>query len=237
LRYFIINTKNYLDQTDQKLDRLAKVVRDIARSKEFTGMVEFSLAVPAFSLGLIAEKFPGLNVLAQHLDAAAPGASTGFLVPEVAKSFGALGTLVNHSEHRLETTEIEKIVYKLRSLTLTSVVCAKDEQEVAYFAALAPSFIAVEPPELIGTGIAVSSARPELISNSKKSLVTSAPEGADTKLLCGAGIVDGKDAARAVELGAEGILVATGVVKAQDWSSKIEELARSLAYAKRTEEC
>jgi triosephosphate isomerase len=48
------------------------------------------------------------------------------------------------------------------------------------------------------------------------------------KVLCGAGIVSGEDVERAVELGAEGVLVSSSVVRARDWESKIVELADSL---------
>ena len=47
-------------------------------------------------------------------------------------------------------------------------------------------------------------------------------------VLCGAGIVSGEDVARAVELGADGVLVASSVVKAEDWEAKVRELANSL---------
>jgi len=48
------------------------------------------------------------------------------------------------------------------------------------------------------------------------------------KILCGAGIVSGEDVKKAVELGADGVLVASSIVKAQDWEAKIRELAGSL---------
>jgi len=47
--------------------------------------------------------------------------------------------------------------------------------------------------------------------------------------LCGAGIVTGEDVAAAVKLGAKGVLVASGIVKAKNWIKVIEELAVPLA--------
>jgi len=83
----------------------------------------------------------------------------------------------------------------------------------------------VEPPELIGSGIAVSKAKPELI---ERTVSAARKAGYGGRILCGAGIVSGEDVAKAVELGADGVLVASSVVKAADWESKVRELANSL---------
>jgi triosephosphate isomerase len=92
-------------------------------------------------------------------------------------------------------------------------------------ARLEPDYIAVEPPELIGSGVAVSKARPGLVSQTVSRVKDTGFRG---KILCGAGIVSGGDVKRAVELGADGVLVSSSVVKARNWPSKIEELAHSL---------
>ena len=47
-------------------------------------------------------------------------------------------------------------------------------------------------------------------------------------LLCGAGIVSGQDVRKAIELGSEGILVASGIVKAKNWSGIIDEFAAGM---------
>jgi triosephosphate isomerase len=92
-------------------------------------------------------------------------------------------------------------------------------------ARLEPDYIAVEPPELIGSGVAVSKARPELVSRTVSKVKQTGFRG---KILCGAGIVSGDDVKKAVELGADGVLVSSSVVKAKDWESKIEELVYPL---------
>jgi len=48
------------------------------------------------------------------------------------------------------------------------------------------------------------------------------------KVLCGAGIVDKTDVQKALELGAEGILISSGVVKSRSWYDKILELSSVL---------
>jgi triosephosphate isomerase (TIM) len=167
--------------------------------------------------------------LAQHLDPVNAGSTTGYLVPEVAKRSGAKGSLINHSEHRIPEHDIETNVLTLRKLGMKSVVCAKDSFEVGKFAGFGPDFIAIEPPELIGTGIAVSKAKPEVITESKESLQSALGERRSTVLLCGAGIVDDIDVKRAKQLGAEGILVASGVIKATNWRVKIQSLSRGFS--------
>ena len=72
-------------------------------------------------------------------------------------------------------------------------------------AAFDPEFLAIEPPELIGTGTAVSKARPELV---RGSVMAASERGFRGMVLCGAGIVSGEDAQAAMRLGAQGILVA-----------------------------
>ena len=49
-----------------------------------------------------------------------------------------------------------------------------------------------------------------------------------TKLLCGAGIVTTKDVERAMKLGSDGILVASGIVKSRNWQRDIEGFAKAI---------
>jgi triosephosphate isomerase (TIM) len=224
---FIINSKNYEKASGQFSAKLAEAA---ASSSANSGLVHICLAVPAFSVQFLKNRFPQLSILAQHVDNAALGSTTGFLVPEIAKMSGAEGSLINHSEHRIPSKEIQDLVMTFRKLKLVSVVCAQDDAEVEKFASMGPDFVAVEPPDLIGSGNAVSKARPELISNSARALKRgSAGLGKKPLLLCGAGIVEPEDVRVAVKLGADGILVASGVIKANDWGSKIRDL--SLAFS------
>ena len=108
---------------------------------------------------------------------------------------------------------------------MVSVVCARTPSEVADFAGFSPDFVAIEPPELIGSGVAVSTSKPEIITDSIKAALSTNPE---VKVVCGAGIVDGKDVEAAIKLGSCGVLVASGIVKSQDWKIKISEMAKHL---------
>ena len=164
-------------------------------------------------------------VLAQHLDDKKVGSTTGFMIPEIVKRSKINGSLINHSEHRISEKEIKSLLKRLQKLKLKTVLCVKNVNEVRKYAKLNPTFIAIEPPELIGTGRAISTERPTLIINAVQA-VKSARNS--TKLLCGAGIVSGQDVSKAKELGSKGILVASGIVKAGNWEKIISEFCKGL---------
>ncbi len=216
-RPLVINFKNYSDASGAKTIELAQAAQQVARKLD----VEIVLAPPQASIALVA-KSVDLPVICQHVDDANEGSTTGFIVPEIAKMYGASGSLINHSEHRVDMQVIKSLVKRLRALSMTSIVCAHTPSEVSEIAAFAPDFIAIEPPELIGSGRAVSKENPAIITNSIKAA------GGRSEVICGAGITDKSDVATAMELGSRGILVASGVVKAASWVDKIEELAQGM---------
>jgi triosephosphate isomerase len=164
-------------------------------------------------------------VFAQHLDDAKIGSTTGYMIPEIVKKSKINGALINHSEHRISSKEIINLIKRLKKLKMKTVVCVKNVKEAEKYAKLNPTYIAIEPPELIGTGRAISNERPELIT---KSLLAVKKAKNSTKLLCGAGIVTPDDVLRAKELGSKGILVASGIVKAKNWEKIIDEFSRAL---------
>ncbi|MGI0102818.1 MAG: triose-phosphate isomerase [Nitrosotalea sp.] len=218
---FIINLKNYKEISDLKSSRLAKAASKVAK-KHRTKIV----VCPPNHLISEVTKIP-VTVFSQHVDTARIGSTTGFTVPELLKKSKVKGSLINHSEHKIPPQEIEELVLRLRGLKMTSVVCVKDVNEAERYAKLGPDYIAIEPPELIGSGKAVSKERPEVITDSVKAVKNAKNS---TLLLCGAGIVSGDDVTKALELGANGILVASGIVKAKNWEKTIEEFA--LAFTK-----
>ena len=85
--------------------------------------------------------------------------------------------------------------------------------------------MAVEPPELIGGNVSVSKAKPEII---EKSVEKVKEITGDVKVLCGAGIKNREDVAKAIELGSDGILLASGIVKAKDAYAACEEIFRGI---------
>jgi triosephosphate isomerase len=217
---FIINFKNYDEISGLRAAKLAKIVGKISKKYK----IRIAVAPPQHALSEIATYF--IPVLAQHLDNAGVGSTTGFMVPEIIKKSKIQGSLINHSEHRIPEKQIKGLVSRLKKLKMISVVCVKNVNEARKYAKLNPTYIAIEPPELIGTGKAVSKERPDVIV---KSVVAVKQAKNSTKLLCGAGIVSGKDVTKAMQLGANGILVASGIVKARNWNAIVEEFAKAIS--------
>ena len=216
---FIINCKNYEEIAGEKIIKLAKIAEKISKKYK----IKIAIAPPHHLIPLIT-KF-GIIVLAQHLDDKKVGSTTGFMIPEIIKKSKIDGSIINHSEHRITESEIKNLVKRLKKLKLKTIVCVKNVSEAKKYAKINPTFIAIEPPELIGTGRAISTEKPQLITNSIN-VVQSAKNS--TKLLCGAGIVSAEDVSRAVELGSKGILVASGVIKAKNWESILSDFSRGL---------
>ena len=213
----IINFKNYEEVSADGAIRLGQTARQVAEKLQ----VEIILAPPHPVLALIAREIE-IPVICQHIDDEKMGPSTGFTVPEIAQSYGAKGSLINHSEHRIEMNSIARLVERLRRIGMVSIVCAQEPQEVVEISAFEPDFIAIEPPELIGSGRAVSKENPTVITKSIEGA------GSRSRIICGAGISDKEDVSKAMELGSEGILVASGVIKATSWDKKITELASGM---------
>jgi len=216
---FVINCKNYEEISGDKITKFVKTAEKV--SKKFN--VKIAISPPQHLIGLVANS--SIPILAQHVDDSKVGSTTGFVIPELLKKSKVKGSLINHSEHRTSSKEIQKLILKLKELKMTSIVCVKDVAEAKKYSKLNPDYIAIEPPELIGSGKAVSKEKPELITKAAQA-VKSAKN--NTKLLCGAGIVSGEDVAKAIELGSKGILVASGIIKAKDWNSIMSEFAKSM---------
>lgn len=215
---FIINYKNYSEISGTNAAKLASAAGTVAKKWG----VKIAIAPPHHLLSSIRYSGP---ILAQHVDNAKAGSTTGFVVPELLKKSRINGSLINHSEHRIPAKDIAELVKRLRVLRMVSVVCVKNVQEAAKYAKLNPDYIAIEPPELIGSGRAVSTEKPELITKAVQAVKAAKN---NTKLLCGAGLVSGQDVRKAIELGSKGILVASGIVKAKDWNATIDEFARAM---------
>ena len=216
---FVINCKNYEEVAGDKIIKFVKIVKKISKKYK----VKIAISPPQHLVGLVANS--SIPILAQHIDVSKVGSTTGFIIPELLKKSKVKGSLINHSEHRITSKEIEKLVLKLKELKMTSILCVKDIAEVKKYVKLNPDYIAIEPPELIGSGKAVSKEKPELIAKAATIVNNSKNK---TKLLCGAGIVSGEDVAKAIELGSKGILVASGIIKVKDWNKVISEFAKAL---------
>jgi len=216
----VLNVKTYAEATGNKALEIAEIMDKI--SKE-TG-VSMAISVQATDLTTCAEKV-SIPVFAEHIDPIKPGSHTGWTLPEAVKAAGAVGTLINHSEHRLKLADIDVCIARAKELGLGYIVCSNNIATSKAIAALSPNFVAVEPPELIGGDISVTTADPGIVSGSVDAV---RDVDKNVKILCGAGVKNGKDVAKSIELGAKGVLLASGIVKAKDKESVIRDLVSGL---------
>lgn len=211
-----INFKAYIEATGERALKIAKAAEKVYKETGITIVVAPQLA----DLYKIAQEVE-IPVFAQHIDPIKPGSHTGHVLPEAIKEAGAIGTLLNHSENRMILADLEASIRRAEEVGLMTMVCTNNPKVSAAAAALGPDYIAVEPPELIGTGIPVSKAKPEVITDTVE-LVKKINSG--VKVLCGAGISTGEDVKKALELGTVGVLLASGVTKAKDPEKAIQNL-------------
>ncbi|HKI75703.1 MAG TPA: triose-phosphate isomerase, partial [Candidatus Bathyarchaeia archaeon] len=154
-----MNFKTYIEATGKRAIELAKVAEEVSRE---TGVI--IIVAPQFTDIEPVSKTVDIPVFSQHIDSINAGAHTGHVLAEAVKSAGAEGSLLNHSEKRISTSDIAGIVKLCADAGLQSLVCADTTQASVEIAGMLPDMLAIEPPELIGTGISISKARPELIT-------------------------------------------------------------------------
>lgn len=216
----ILNFKAYRESSGERGLALARICKEVA---DETG-ASIVIAPQPIDLSLMVKKV-NVPVLAQHVDPVGEGSFTGHVSPSAVKVSGAIGTLINHSERQLSPDLIELTVEKCKEVGLESVVCANDIEMSKVAASFGPDYVAVEPPELIGGEISVTSASPEIVSGTVEKVKDVNP---NVTVLCGAGVKNGEDVRKAIELGTEGVLLASGVVKASDPRSALLDLAGGL---------
>lgn len=216
----ILNFKTYLESTGINALNLAKTCEKV--SKE-TG-INFAVAPQALDVYRLSQEVE-IPVLTQHIDSITPGGHTGDILIDCAKEAGAQGTLINHSEQRMKLADIDDVIQKTKDYDLVSVVCTNNVNTSASVATLSPDFIAVEPPELIGSGIPVSQAEPEVVEGTVSTVKNI---NSSIKVLCGAGISTGDDMKAAIDLGAEGVLLASGIIKANNQEKALLDLVSKI---------
>jgi len=211
----VVNFKAYSESVGEKGLKLAKICEKVAKESK----KEIMVCPQTPDLCLISKEV-SIPVFSQHADPVEPGSKTGHITLESVKSYIS-GTLINHSEKRMKIADIDYLVKKCRKFVLTSIVCTNNIDVSMACSLLSPDYIAIEPPELIGGDISVTSASPEIVENSVKNIKKINPK---VKVLCGAGVKTGEDVKKALELGTEGVLLASGVVKAENPEKILRDL-------------
>lgn len=212
----VLNMKTYLESTGKNALEIAKIMDKIS----IESGVNMVVSVQSIDIKEISENI-SIPVFAEHIDPIKPGSHTGWILPEAVKNAGAIGSLINHSEHRLNLADIDYCIYRSRELDLDQIVCSNNVLTSKAIAALKPNFIAVEPPELIGGDISVTTANPDIVIDSVKAVKNI---DKNVQILCGAGVKNGLDVAKAVELGSAGVLLASGIIKSNDKEKVIRDL-------------
>ncbi|MGB8217037.1 MAG: triose-phosphate isomerase [Candidatus Methanoperedens sp.] len=216
----VLNFKTYAESMGEKAVMMAKFCEEVSADSGVD--IIACPQIPDIYRVANAVKIP---VFAQHIDSAGAGSYTGQITADCVRSAGAKGTLINHSERRLLLSEIDAALQSAKKAGLRTIVCTNNIAVTSAAAALSPDFVAIEPPELIGSGNPVSKANPEIVSGSVSAVKKINP---GVKVLCGAGISTGDDVAAAIELGTEGVLLASGVIKAKDPKAALFDLVKKI---------
>ena len=194
---------------------VATAARDVADASG----VRIAVAPQAADLARVAET--DVETWAQHVSPNAHGSHTGSTLAEAVADNGAEGTLINHSEKRLKLADVDGSIRAAERAGLETIACANNPTQVGAAAALGPDAVAVEPPELIGGDVSVSTADPGIVEDAVAAAEAVDP---DVDVFCGAGVSTGEDVTAAGDLGATGILLASGVAKADDPEAALEDL-------------
>jgi len=216
----LINAKTFREGMGNRAHMIANAAQLVAHESGVT----IGLAPSFYDLHPISHHF-AIPVYAQHVDGFEPVAHTGQISAEALKIAGAAGSLINHSERRLTLADIESSVLALQAQKLSSVICSNNEATSAGAAALGPEYVAIEPPELIGSGVSVSKANPDIIRRSVAAVHAVNPK---VKVLTGAGIQSGDCVKIAVDLGTDGVLLASSVVKSKEPATVLRDLISKL---------
>ena len=213
----VVNFKTYSTAMADSAEILGKLMADVSTSARMVAVTS------AFDLSTVSS-IAGLEVWSQHLDPVGQGSYTGWLEPQTAIARGAAGTIINHAEHKVPIEHVKELMSMLPE-GFPICACAADVAEARALAELGPTFIAVEPPELIGGDISVTTADPAIVSDTVAAVKEVNPE---VRVLCGAGVKNGQDVSTAIKLGAEGVLLASGVTKAKDVEGVLADLVSLL---------
>ncbi|HIQ51012.1 MAG TPA: triose-phosphate isomerase [Nautiliaceae bacterium] len=201
----IVNFKSY------SLNYFFKVLKAIEEINQNYGKIVY-FAVPSTFFYLKKDFFIAQDFFPEE------GAYTGEITYKNLRYFDIKGSLLNHSEKQKKFNELIKCLFLVDNDFLLTVCADSKESAISLHYINEKlkkiSYIAYEPPELIGSNISVSKAKPEIIKDLTKEI---------DYLLVGAGIKTKEDVKKSLELGAKGVLIASGVVKSDNPKNLLEE--------------
>lgn len=209
----IINFKTYKEGTGKNAVKLARAA---SRFKDIYLAVQ---AADIFPVSKVNKR-----VLAQHIDPIEHGRNTGFVLTEDVKEAGAIGTLINHSEHRISKRMIGGIIKRCRELKMMSVACVKNLREAKRVLRFNPDVIAYEEPKLIATGNPITNQTKKI----RRFVRVVRKRNKRIKILCGAGISKPDDLSVALREGYEGVLISSAIVQSKNPARLIREFVKKL---------
>ena len=211
-----INFKTYEQGTGVNALSLAEILEEVAHVTQIK-------IIPVVQAGDVKEvtEVSTLEIWVQHVDSVEFGAHTGSILAEAVQEDGAVGTFLNHSEHKFAKFEdLEGASKHAREVGLKTLIFAANLNELEKILPLNPSFAAYEPPELVGsTKTSVAESKPDVISKAYE-----AARLKEIPLIVGAGVKSQEDIRTSLRLGAVGVAVASDVVKAEDPKKELLDL-------------
>lgn len=213
-----VNYKAFEEGTGQKAILLTRILEEVAHESQVK-IIPVVQIIDAESV-ISSTK---LEVWIQHVDPVTYGAHTGWTLPEEAAKIGVSGVFLNHSEHKFDSFDnLYTANEKAMAANLKTLIFATDLEELKKVSDLAPTYVAYEPAELVGsTTVSVAQAKPEIISQAD-----GIARSFGLPLIVGAGIHEMSDVKKSLELGAVGVAVATDIVKALDPKKELLDLVR-----------
>lgn len=205
----VINLKTYPQSTGEKALALAKTIEKFDKN--------IVIGVQPSDILEISKKTK-LKIYSQHVDYFEPGRNTGFILPESIKKDGAVGSFLNHSEHKLPFKIIKKTIERCKKVGLKTIVFAKNLNEAKKIEKLKPDYLVYEPPELVAGNISVSSSKPQIIKK--------IAGGIKMNFLVGAGIHSNDDLQIAIKLGASGIVLSSAITTAKNPKKALKSLLK-----------
>lgn len=211
-----VNYKTYEEGSGPRALSLTKILEEVAHESQ----VKIIPVVQIIDAEAVVAS-TSLEVWIQHVDPVSFGPHTGWTLPEEAARIGVSGVFLNHSEHKFDNFDaLYTANEKAMSANLKTLIFAGDTEEIKKIVELAPTYVAYEPPELVGsTTVSVAQAKPEVISAAYE-----IAKAAGLPLVVGAGIHSLADVKKSLELGAVGVAVATDIVKAADPKKELLDL-------------
>jgi len=202
---------------------LAVHANELAKSNP----IDVLFTAPQTELANIVRECPDLIVTAQHTDDIQPGDTMGKVLLESLVHIGVQAVVLNHADHPLSISTISNTIRRAKKFGIQTIVCADSIQEAQAIAMLNPDVVLAEPTELIGQ--AQISSRDYVIST-----VVSIKKINPTVLVeQGAGIRSEKDVMELLQLGADGVGVTSGIVKADDPVGMMKKMIQAVATFKK----